>query len=72
MVQTSTTENLILYLFNETDLSDTVLVQREIDSDEEVEMEFEQIKSALDYLDKALVNPSEKCISGIMAYANSN
>jgi hypothetical protein len=72
MVQTSTTENLILYLFNETKMVDSVLIQREIDQDAEVENEFENIKSALDYLDKALIAPSEKSISKIMAYAHSH
>lgn len=71
MVQTSTTESLILYLFNETDMIESVLIQREIDENMEVENEFEHMKSALEYLDNALINPSEASVSKIMAFATS-
>jgi hypothetical protein len=69
MSKTSTTEKLVLYLFNETGLTDTVLIQRAIDTDEEVETEFINIKRAFRYLDRALVDPSPRCISNILKYA---
>ena len=69
MSQISTTEKLILYLFNETALTDTVLIQKSIDYDPEVEVEFENIKSALQMIDKTLMNPSAKTVEKIMQYA---
>lgn len=69
MIKTSTTENLILYLFNETGMSDSVLIQRDIDTDPEVENEFDSIKRAVRYIDKALMDPSPECLNKIMRYA---
>jgi len=70
MNETSTTENLILYLFNETAMAESVLIQREIDHDPAVEGEFENIKKAVSLLDKALISPSKECISNLMSYAS--
>lgn len=69
MNRTSTTENLILYLFNETGMTDSVLIQRNIDTDPEVETEFDNIKRAFRYVDKALMNPSPRCLSNILEYS---
>lgn len=69
MIKTSTTENLILYLFNETGMSDSVLIQREIDTDPEIKNEFDSIKRAVRYIDKALIDPSPECLNKIMRYA---
>jgi hypothetical protein len=69
MIKTSTTENLVLYLFNETGMSDSVLIQRDIDEDPEVEHEFETIKSAMDFVDNALIAPAPHCLTKILAYS---
>ena len=69
MSKTSTTEKLVLYLFNETGMTESVLIQREIDNDEEVEIEFSNIKRVFRYVDRALIDPSPKCIANIMQYA---
>lgn len=71
MSETSTTEKLILYLFNETGMTDSVLIQRAIDYDPETECEFENLKATLSFLDESLVAPSPKTISNIMAYARA-
>jgi hypothetical protein len=70
MSEISTTEKLILYLFNETALTESVLIQKSIDYDVEVEVEFENIKSAMKVIDNAVMNPSETSIRKIMAYAS--
>lgn len=69
MSKTSTTEKLILYLFNETGMSDSVLIQRHIDNDEEVETEFTNIKRAFRFVDRALVSPSPQSVKNILQYA---
>jgi hypothetical protein len=70
MSKTSTTEKLFLYLFNETGMTDSVLIQREIDNDEEVEIEFTNIKRAFRFVDRALIDPSPRCLSNILEYAS--
>ena len=69
MSKTSTTEKLVLYLFNETGMSDSVLIQRDIDNDAEVEAEFTNIKRAFRFVDRALTDPSPASIRNIMRYA---
>ena len=69
MSEISTTEKLILYLFNETALTETVIIQKSIDYDPEVEVEFENIKSALSMIDSTLMNPSSSTVKKIMKYA---
>lgn len=71
MSETSTTEKLILYLFNETEMTDSVLVQRAIDYDPEVECEFENLKATLKFLDDSLMLPSEQSIRNIMKHASA-
>ena len=69
MSKISTTEKLILYLFNETALTETVIIQKSIDYDPEVEVEFENIKSAMEMIDKTLMDPSAASVQKIMKYA---
>lgn len=69
MSETSTTEQLFLYLFNETGLTDTVLIQHDIDTNPETETEFENIKMAFEYVDKALMAPSSRCLTNILKYS---
>ena len=69
MSEISTTEKLILYLFNETALTETVIIQKSIDYDPEVEVEFENIKSAMEMIDKTLMDPSRASVQKIMNYA---
>lgn len=69
MDKTSTSKNLILYLYNETRMTDSVLIQRSIDYDPEVEEEFENIKQAAKLLDRSLTRPSKDCIERILSYS---
>lgn len=64
-----TPNDLLLYLYNETKMTESVLIQKAIDYDCETEEEFEELKSAVAYLDKLLEFPSEKCIDNILKYS---
>lgn len=64
-----TNEKLILYIYNETSLLDSVLIQREIDENPEVECEFENIKASIKLLDSALTRPSIGSVNKIMRFA---
>ncbi len=70
MNKTSTTEKLVLYLFNETAMAESVLIQRAIDNDDEVEMEFKNIKRAFRFVDRILVDPSPASVQNILRYAS--
>jgi hypothetical protein len=71
MDKTATTENLILYYYNETPLAETVIIQKEIDHDPETELEFEILKSAMQKLDDLLCFPSQKCVDSILNYSRN-
>jgi hypothetical protein len=69
MSKTSTTDNLILYYFNETAMAETVLVQNAIDIDVVVRDEYEEIKSTFDILDECIATPRQSSIEAIMNYS---
>ena len=71
MYLNSTTENLILYYFNETDLSDTVLTQHEIDTDPDVEDEYQSIVTTMDLIDQSLLCPSRNVVGNILEYSKT-
>lgn len=69
MSKISTTDNLILYYFNETAMAETVLVQNAIDIDVVVRDEYEEIKAAFDILDECIATPKQSSIEAIMSYS---
>ena len=66
-----TLNDLLLYLYNETKMTESVLIQQAIDLDFETEEEFEDLKSAVAYFDRLLENPSEKSIQNILIYSKT-
>jgi hypothetical protein len=60
------TEDLILYAYNETELTDTVLIQQSIDGDPLVQNEFNEIVASINVLDKALLEPDQSVIDRLM------
>ena len=69
MNENITLNHLILYLYNETALSDSVLVQKAIDHDEEVAEEFQSLIEARDLISKSLLAPSGNSIQSILSYS---
>ena len=61
-----TKEDLILYAYNETELTDSVLIQKSIDGDPLVESEFKEIVASLNLLDSALLTPDETTMNRLM------
>ena len=59
-------EDLILYAYNETELTDTVLIQDSIDGDPLVEGEYKEIIDSINLLDKIRLEPDEKTMSRLM------
>lgn len=69
MNETITPEKLILYIYNETGITDTVTVQNAIDSDPVVEMEFEGMLAASRLIDNVQMHASGRSIESILSYA---
>ena len=69
MQKAYSTNDLILYLYNETDLEDSVFIQQEIDNDDETSEEFAQLVSVQQLLDKVTFNPKLSTIDSILSYS---
>ncbi len=72
MNNSCTPNDLVLYLYNETELTDTVLIQHAIDIDEEVAETFSTMVAVKDLLDDSLVSPGKKALRNVLAYARSS
>jgi len=68
MHQKSTLDELILYFYNETQLTENVLIQKDIDCNEETAETYEDIKQAASMLDELLEKPSARCAENILRY----
>jgi hypothetical protein len=65
------TNKLLLYLFNETEMTDSVVVQHAIDTNYYVAEEFRDITNTLNHLDVLMSEPKKSTIENIMAYSRS-
>ncbi len=63
------TQKLILYLFNETEMTDSVVVQHAIDYHYPTTEEFREMKETLGYLDEISCVPRKSTLDKIMAYS---
>jgi hypothetical protein len=71
MEQTFTIDDYVRYIYNETDLPDTVLIQRSIDNDEEVEEDFQQLVKTVHLLDKILQEPRQTTVNKILEFSRN-
>ena len=71
MEQTFTIDDYVRYIYNETDLPDTVLIQRSIDNDEEVEEDFQQLVKTVKLLDKILQEPRQATVNKILEFSKN-
>ena len=69
MQKNYSTNDLILYLYNETQLEDNVFIQQSIDNNEEAAEEFSQLVGVQQLLDKVTFNPQKSSVDSIMAYS---
>ena len=69
MIKNVTLENLVLYYYNETDLTDSVLIQSAIDNNYFVAEEYKELKDAFSYLDKIVVSPSDSSVQNILKFS---
>jgi hypothetical protein len=69
MNETLTLNDLILYLYNETELSQTVQIQQAIDNHEEVAETFESLVEARSLVQQSLMHASPISVQSVLAYA---
>ncbi|MBK7683444.1 MAG: hypothetical protein IPJ26_13725 [Bacteroidetes bacterium] len=69
MNETITLNHLVLYLYNETELTESVMVQKAIDQNEEIAEEFYSMAAARDLIDHSLMHASKSSINSILSYA---
>jgi len=65
------TKKLILYFFNETEMTDSVVVQHAIDYDYRTNEEYNEMKETLGHLDSMMSEPDRKTVDSILAYSRS-
>ena len=74
MNNTTTLNDLILFAYNETELLDTVLVEKAISNDVEVAETYKELLVTIDFIDSQLakmVNPNSKTIEAILNYSKA-
>lgn len=69
MDETITLDHLVLYLYNETELTESVLVQQLIDRDEEAAEQYRQLMEARRLIQQDLLAPSKNTVDAILAYS---
>ncbi len=70
MLEIYSSNDLILYLYNETGLKDSVFIQKAIDNDVELEEEFNQFVAVKELLENHSCSmPKPSTIDAIMSYS---
>lgn len=71
MMDKISTKKLLLYLFNETEMTDSVVVQHAIDENYYVAEEFQEMKESLAHLDSIICDPRKSSVDKILSYSRS-
>ncbi|MBK7852061.1 MAG: hypothetical protein IPJ66_13265 [Bacteroidetes bacterium] len=69
MIKTTTQKDLLLYVYNESNLHESDRVQRAIDGDPVIGSTFREIVSIVQTFDAVYPEPSEESIQKIMKHA---
>lgn len=67
----TTTQDLLLYAYNESDLKDSDRIQRGIDGDPLVQSEFNEIIETMSLLDQGKVQPGDESLKKILLFSGS-
>lgn len=68
-MQNYTPDYLMLYYFNETDMTDSVIIQKQIDNCQETEEEYLNMVTIFDKIDEVMLGANESTIQKILAVA---
>lgn len=67
-----TTEDLLLFIYNETSEEQTILIKEALESDWDLKEKMDVLKNSLSALDKMEESPRPECIKAILNYAGVN
>ena len=71
MQENITLENLVLYLYNETEMTDSVLIQNAIDTNYFVKEQFDELIETVKHLDSLIQSPGKNVVDHILNYSAS-
>ncbi len=71
MAPNFTLSDYIRYIYNEVDFPDCALIQRTIDTDPSVQVDYSKLVLSLGFLDRILIDPPVYCVDNIMQYART-
>ena len=71
MNRTFTTTDLILFAYNETELTETVLIVNAIESDPALHEDFKEIVNTISYIELLSLQPSNQSIDAILRHSRS-
>lgn len=72
MDKNSTLNDFIRYAYNETELPDSVRIQKSIDSDPLIQSQYNEVLECIGLMDKILIEPRNSTIDKILHYSISN
>ncbi|CAN5608315.1 hypothetical protein BH11BAC2_BH11BAC2_20990 [soil metagenome] len=65
----TTLNTLVLYLYNETEMTESVMVQRAIDTDWETAETFQDLVTIKELIENSLLSPGKSARESILSYA---
>jgi hypothetical protein len=68
MIKTTTYSDLLLYAYNETDMGQSVLIQRSLDGDPVLQNDYDEIVSTMSALDSAQPPVPTRAIETILQF----
>jgi hypothetical protein len=71
MNKTFTSTDLILFAYNETELTETVLIVNAIERDPALHEDFEEIVNTINYIELLSLQPSSNSIEAILKHSRS-
>ena len=71
MIQIFTPDDLLRYLYQDTNAEETLEIEKALQIDPRLQKEYEQLRYDMELPDELAIAPSEKCINHIMSYARA-
>ncbi len=71
MIKTSTPNDIIRYVYNETSLDENYLIEQSLIEIDSLQRIYQDLVSLQEKLDKAILNPSDTIIKKILNYSES-
>lgn len=71
MNRTFTQTDLILFAYNETELTETALIVDALETDYLLQEEFSEIVETMEYLENMVMQPADKSVDAILKYSRS-